>query len=193
MLQTIAIEPTINLIPWLQTQAQAYQCQWMLAHSLDCVIWGKFDDGVLHLGCEPQKLSLETLQQCRIFGPKAEVLLWNNGSSWHAALITDPADPQEYIDEPQILWGTKGEPSTIFKGFTTLTDGIQAMPHTLPLVFEPKQRFFGKVAPQDPDHRPARLVVRHILDFDSRTGAAYVRASRLVELFAEEVYHGERA
>lgn len=193
MFQPIPIEPQVDLTAWLQTQAKTYNCQWLLAHSLDCVIWGKFEHTKLQLGCDPQKLRFETLQQCRIFGSAAEVLLWSNASSWQAVAITDPADPTEYIDEWQMLWGIAGEPSKTLSGFTTLTDGIQGMQHTLPLLFEPQDRYFGQVDDQQPKHRPARLLVRHILDFDPNTAAAYIRASRLVELSAKEIEYGKRS
>ncbi|MCA0350441.1 MAG: TIGR03984 family CRISPR-associated protein [Chloroflexi bacterium] len=193
MFQPIPIEPQIDLVAWLQTQAEINYCQWLLAHSLDCVIWGKFEHGKLQLGCDAAKLNFDTLQQCRIFGPKAEVLLWPNTNGWQAVVITDPVESDEYIDEWQMLWGIAGEPSKTFSGFTRLTDGIQGMQHTLPLLFEPQDRYFGQADDQQPKHRPARLKVRHILDFDSNTGAAYIRASRLVELSAKEIEHGDRS
>lgn len=213
MFQPIPIDQHSNLLAWLQTQAKTYNCQWLLAHSLDCVIWGKFEQSELLLGCDPAKLNFATLQQCRIFGPAAEVSLWHNGSNWQATVITDPIDPTDptdpaesdnYIDEYQMLWGTTGEPAKTLSGFTTLTDGIQGMQHTLPLLFEPQERYFGPIVVkkqskkpddtiQQPNHRPARLLVRHILAFDPNTGAAYIRASRLVELSAKEIEHGNRS
>ena len=224
MFETLSIDQHSNLMEWLKTQAERYKCQWLLAHSLDCVIWGKFEQSKLLLGCDAAKLNFETLQQCRIFGSKTEVLLWHNTNSWQAVAITDPTDdPDQYIDEWQMLWGTAGEPSTelwidgkkmswdadgepatTFDQFTTLTDGIQGMQHTLPLVFEPQERYFGPIVVkkqskkpddtiQQPSHRPASLLVRHILDFDPNTGAAYIRASRLVELSAKEIKHGDHS
>jgi CRISPR-associated protein (TIGR03984 family) len=203
MFEMLSIDQHSNLLAWLQTQAKTYNCQWLLAHSLDCVIWGKFEQHELLLGGDAAKLNFETLQQCRIFGLEAEVLLWHNGSSWQAVAITVPTDPEHYINEWQMLWGITGEPSKTFSGFTTLTDGIQGMQHTLPLLFEPQERYFGPIVVkkqskkpddtiQQPNHRPARLLVRHILDFDLNTGAAYIRASRLVELCAKEIEHGNR-
>ncbi|GAA5530187.1 CRISPR-associated protein Csx19 [Herpetosiphon gulosus] len=211
MFETLSIDQHSNLIEWLKTQAERYNCQWLLAHSLDCVIWGKFEQSKLLLGCDSAKLNFETLQQCRIFGLAAEVSLWHNGSNWQATVIKDPTDPTDptdpaesdnYIDEYQMLWGTKiPDPAEQEfappPGFTTLADGIQGMQHTLPLVFEPQERYFGPIivknATQQPNHRPARLLVRHILDFDPNTGAAYIRASRLVELSAKEIEHGNRS
>lgn len=204
MFEMLSIDQHSNLLAWLQTQAKTYNCQWLLAHSLDCVIWGKFEQHELLLGGDAAKLNFETLQQCRIFGLEAEVLLWHNGSSWQAVAITDPTDPEHYINEWQMLWGTKiPDPAEQEfappPGFTTLTDGIQGMQHTLPLLFEPQERYFGPIVVkshetiQQPNHRPARLLVRHILAFDPNTGAAYIRASRLVELSAKEIEHGNRS
>lgn len=40
------------------------------------------------------KLRLCTLQQCRIFGKNAEVMLWKVGDNWKARLIKDDNNPR---------------------------------------------------------------------------------------------------
>src|SRR5947199_5744016 len=89
--------------PWLQKQAADHHLPWLLAHADDGVIWGRLDGGRLvtsfeaaagdggALGVCPE-LRTVTLQQARLFGPAAELLLWRDGGGrWQARLIRDCA------------------------------------------------------------------------------------------------------
>lgn len=170
-----------DLLQWLQKKARQYELKYLLAHADDGVIWGKFDrenSQLITSGDDdvfPQfaKLRLCTLQQCRIFGKNAEVMLWKVGDNWKARLIKDDNNPECLTDENQILWGTQseGEPK---KGFTLVSDGSQGLKHAVPLI---GITFKGK------DYRPLRLKVRHYIDYDNE-GVARIYLSRLVDLYA---------
>jgi CRISPR-associated protein (TIGR03984 family) len=180
-----AIEDTqsiSNFVQWLQAKAREYKLKYLLAHADDGVIWGEFrgensqlitsgDDDVF-----PQlaKLRLCTLQQCRIFGKNAEVMLWKVGDNWKARLIKDDNNPEYLPDEEQILWGTQSEGE--INGFTLVSDGSQGLKHAVPLS---NIRFS-----QDKKnlHRPIRLDVRHYIDYDNDSGVAKIFLSRLINL-----------
>ena len=185
------IMDTPSLYNWLQAKAKQYQFQnllahgddrviWLLAHADDGVIWGKFrgdDYKLVTSGDEdvfPQlaKLRSPTLQQCRIFGENAEVMLWKVGQNWKARLVQDDNKPECLPDEDQILWGTQVEKES--NGFTLVSDGSQGLKHAVPLT---GITFKGK------DSRPLRLKVRHYIDYDE-SGVARIYLSRLVDLYS---------
>jgi CRISPR-associated protein (TIGR03984 family) len=162
---------------WLQKNAK--DKSYLLAHAEDGVIWGHFKDGNLVTSGEVfsqcAKLRSHTLQQCRIFGEKAEVMLWKVGQNWKARSIEDEhLSENDYIPENQILWGTKPEVELEEKGFTLVSDGSQGLKHAVPLT---GINFQGK------DSRPLRLTVRHYIDCDE-SGVARIYLSRLVNLYA---------
>ncbi|HAH54712.1 MAG TPA: TIGR03984 family CRISPR-associated protein [Flavobacterium sp.] len=177
-----------DLFKWLQEKAGQYELKYLLAHAEDGVIWGDFrgknfqlitsgDDDVF-----PQlaKLRLCTLQQCRIFGQNAEVMLWKIGQdNWKARLIKDDNNPKrlEPLDESQILWGTQKEEEK--NGFTLVSDGSQGLKHGVPLMNISFSQDKNKL------HRPIRLKVRHYIDYDD-SGVARIYLSRLVDLTTKE-------
>lgn len=173
-----------DLKGWLENQAkkQELNLKYLLAHADDGVIWGRFEqDGTLITQTEPQdlfpkykfaKLRWSTLQQCRIFGKNAEVLLWKVNEQPKVRLVTDK-EKTECICEDQILWGTKAEKES--NGFTLVSDGSQGLRHAVPLRGISRS-FKGK------DSRPLRLKVRHYIDYDE-SGVARIYLSRLVNLY----------
>lgn len=180
---------TSSLYNWLQTKAKQYQLQYLIAHAEDGVIWGKFDQEgnvttpnlpkdlfpqaeALFPKCKFPVLRSHTLQQCRIFGEKAEVMLWKVGQNWKARSIEDRhLSKDDYICEKQILWGTQQEGQSK-EDFTLVSDGSQGLKHAVPLTGS----FKGK------DSRPLRLGVRHYIDYDE-SGVARIYLSRLVNLY----------
>lgn len=181
------ISDTHSLIKWLQEKAQQYQLKYLLAHAEDGIIWGSFEkDGTLITQTSPEdifseckftKLDLSTLQQCRIFGETAEIMLWKVNPNIKARLVKDDNKP-EYIPEYQILWGTHGEKRED-KGFTLLRDGQQGLRHAVPFTdieFENKDKL----------KYPVRLLVHHYIDYDE-SGVARIYLSRLVSLTAKEI------
>ncbi|MEG3865631.1 MULTISPECIES: type III-D CRISPR-associated protein Csx19 [unclassified Microcoleus] len=185
------IMDTPSLYNWLQAKAKQYQFQnllahgddrviWLLAHADDGVIWGKFrgdDYKLVTSGDEdvfPQlaKLRSPTLQQCRIFGENAEVMLWKVGQNWKARLVQDDNKPECLPDEDQILWGTQVEKES--NGFSLVSDGSQGLKHAVPLT---------AITLKGKDSRPLRLKVRHYIDYDE-SGVARIYLSRLVDLYS---------
>ena len=179
----ILVDDVVSDFPgWLHKNAKNNGLKHLLAHAEDGVIWGEFrgndyklvtsgDDNVF-----PQlaKLRLCTLQQCRIFGKNAEVMLWKVGQNWKARSIEHGhLSDKDYIPEEQILWGTQAEEEHK-KGFTLVSDGSQGLRHAVPLT---GITFKGK------DSRPLRLTVHHYIDYDE-DGVARIYLSRLVELYA---------
>src|SRR5437879_2621870 len=85
VLQTVPVESPSR--DWLQQQARDCGLKYLLAHADDGVIWGRLDGEVLRiardvagqnpeaLACSPP-LRVETLQQARLFGKLAELLVW---------------------------------------------------------------------------------------------------------------------
>jgi len=171
-----------NLRTWLQEQAKEYGLDYLLAHADDGVVWGKVSsDGTLTTSDEAAKgnktaesicppLRLLTLQQARLFGKDAEVLLWRDGDNvFRARLIADVEDKNgadwlEAYDEAQLLWGTQG--IALQHGFTLLEDGAQGLRHAVP--FEPEM-----------SKERAQLRVRHYL---AKEDFARVAVSRLIVL-----------
>jgi len=165
---------------WLLQQASDYKLRYLLAHADDGVIWGYFSEDKLVIAREVfaqfPELRLSTLQQCRIFGINAEVLLWRTEKGWQSRVINDsPSEPQDpdTIIENQVLWGTQGE---VKDGFTQLSDGQQELYHAVPLL---------DIQFDDPKtlKRPVRLKVKHYIEYDD-DGLARIGLSRLVDLFA---------
>lgn len=165
-----------ELQSWLDAQARTYQLNWLLAHADDGVIWGELRNDGLHLSGDAfpdisPRLRAVTLQQVRLFGSAAELLLWRDGSIWQSQVIQGrviqdgAGEPCEYYDESHLLWGDRVEEQK--DGFLLLRQGSEGLCHTPPL-------------PQTAQ-LPAQLLVRHYLAYDA-DGQAYVAFSRLIAL-----------
>lgn len=204
------------LLNWLTEQAKTHGSCFLLAHLDDGVVWGEMFGDRLVLASEvlremePQNnpevkaaydftppLRLETLQQARLFGENAELLLWRDGDNkLSARLIKDTNDPTsadwlEYFDEPQLLWGTHGIPAKIESDhelnekFTLIWEGSQGMHQIIPIKLEVDDN--SKIV----KNKAPKLRVRHYLN---KEGEARIMASRLVGVDNnsndEEVNHG---
>lgn len=191
VLESIPVQDPGDLRQWLEVSGSRHNLRWLLAHADDGIIWGRLDGGKLvtsheaALGnlvtervCPP--LRPETLHQARLFGPPGELLLWRDGDNgWQARLIRDAAPGEstewdEAQDEPQMLWGTRGEP--IGNGFTLLTEGERGLRHALPM---------GLSADSKGAVRVPKLIVRHYLN---KEGFARIVASRLVGFETEDAH-----
>ncbi len=173
-----------DLRGWLQENAGEHNLAYLLAHADDGVIWGAVQsDGTLKTSDEAAQgnatalaicppLRSMTLQQARLFGKDAELLLWRDGDNvFRARLIVEvkddgPADWKEAYDEPQLLWGTQGV--ALQEGFTLLEDGAQGLRHAVPLT-------------PDMTKQRVRLIVRHYL---ANEDFARVAVSRMVAIEA---------
>ena len=170
-----------GLRDWLEGQAKKHNLRYLLAHAEDGVIWGRFDSARLTTSGDVfdqlAKLRSQTLQQCRMFGDKCEVMLWKIGKDWKARSIEDTNNQDCLPDEHQILWGTKAEKEK--DGFTLVADGQEGLKHAVPLVSIPFDQSKNL-------YRPLRLTVRHYLDEEPNTGIVRVYLSRLVNLTKEK-------
>lgn len=148
--------------------AQRYTLRWLLAHADDGVIWGELRADRLHLSGDAfpaisPPLRAATLQQARLFGPQAEILLWKDNGVWFGRLIRDDANEvEDAFDETHLLWGTDVEARQ--DGFTLLREGKEGLRHAPPL--------------PDDAQLPVRLQVRHYVAYDA-DGQAYIAYSRL--------------
>ncbi len=164
------------LSTWLEQVAQKHQLDYLLAHADDGVTWGHFQQGSLITSaciqsdlCQYPRLQLETLQQCRIFGSKGEVLLWRVGNSWQARFVSDQ---DEKIVEKQILLGSHGRKHPDL-GFTELWDGKQGLNHAVPCIglgIDDSGQLIDRI----------HLVVHHYFGYDNENGVARIVCSRLV-------------
>ncbi|MFQ5578797.1 MAG: CRISPR-associated protein Csx19, partial [Anaerolineae bacterium] len=175
--------PAQIAIAWLLAQGQANNLPYLLAHADDGVIWGKVEGEALRLSHEvipdvsPPLLAV-SLQQVRLFGPAAELMLWRSDAGWQARLIEDKeGDSTLYYDETRLLWGTNREPAST-QTFTVVSDGQMGHRHAVPIPV-PAARFNGR-------RRPLRLHVRHYLQQDERSGLLNVTLSRLLNVTPEE-------
>lgn len=175
---------------WLVAQATTHQLTYLLAHAADGVIWGRFADGTLTTAdqvgfkeVDLPPLRLDNLQECRLFGPQGEVLLWRGAKGWRSRHLS-AAWEQPYlaagdcITEKQLLWGTHG---TTEKEFTLLRDGAQGLKHAVPIseiiTFDSSAN--NKLA------EPLRLIVRHYIKYDPEDGIAQIFLSRLVNFISQ--------
>lgn len=178
---------------WLEEQAKAHDLTTLLAHADDGVIWGEVRNGKLHLshGAFPKispPLRPLSLQQARLFGPNAELLVWRDDRVWRARLLQDERVETgcEYFDEEQWLWGDRWEvrednPNDCF---TLVSEGAEGRRHAVPLNVA-NTAYFDHADIDAGRWHPLRLVVRHYLAEDP-DGVVYVARSRLVKLCAEE-------
>lgn len=182
----VSVDGLVEVGDWLMKQAKEHCPRWLLAHADDGVIWGRVTDaGTLVTSndaargnsqaltaCPP--LRVTTLQQARLFGDEAELLLWRDGDgAMKARLIRDlPADEtateldwDEAIDEVHLLWGTT--PTSLAEGFTLWTHGRQGLRHAVPCVAA------------EGVQAPPQLKIRHYL---ARAELTRIECSRLLGL-----------
>lgn len=164
-----------DLHTWLTQAAKDLGVTLLLAHADDGVIWGRVADNTLHTstmelpGISPE-LRLRTIQQCRLFGPVAELLLWKSEGDWRVRVLRDGDGPaHDHFDEMQIVWGTQAQRTP--GGFTFLQEGAEGRKHAIPLAVD--NDMLAK--------RRVRLQVRHYIDYNP-DGEARIAASRLVDL-----------
>ncbi len=173
---------------WLAKKAVAHGLTTLLAHADDGVIWGRVTDGRLALsgnafpGVSPP-LQAVTLQQARLFGEQAELLVWRGGEgNWHGRLLDDNGTGRSgwCFDEAQLQWGDHQEEEK--DGFTLVAEGQEGLRHAVPL---PAAQTFDSPKKKDDRWHPLRLGVRHYLERDEEDGTLIIVQGRLTRLWAE--------
>jgi CRISPR-associated protein (TIGR03984 family) len=167
---------------WLAEKARDYKLTTLLAHADDGLIWGRMDGERLISSHDAfpdiaPKLRSLTLQQARLFGPQAELLLWRDREGkWSARLLDDDGTEKQgyYFDEAQLQWGDHQEGKET-RGFTLAADGQEGLRHAPPLPA-------GEIGFGPSGSHPLRLHVRHYLERDEDDGALIIVQSRLVKL-----------
>lgn len=166
-----------DLVQTLSNWAHTYDLVWLLAISLDGIIWGQYKDSALTLSTTPfpqlsPPLAYDTLQSARLFGNRAEITIWCTGQQLKACLLqeddpnADQLQPMLYYNDTHLLWGS--EIATAKNGFTQLIEGERGLPHALPMTVTQNQLRL-------------HLALRHYINY-TPTGQAYVQYSRLVGL-----------
>jgi CRISPR-associated protein (TIGR03984 family) len=155
-----------SFLQWLRDQASLLDLSFALAYMEDGIIWGWFDgswhwSGEVFANVSPS-FRLLTLQQVRLFGPQAELLVWRTVDQLCARVIKDGVgDPIESFDESYLLWGKPVSASV--EGFTLMKERAQGLRHTPPAAIA----------------KTGQLQVRHYLHTDE-DGCLLVVSSRLV-------------
>jgi CRISPR-associated protein (TIGR03984 family) len=160
----VSFAASTELIARLQAEAATLGgAAWLIAWLDYAVTLGLAD---AHAVRTDEPLTLDYLQEVRLFAPAGEWRLWRSGDGWAARRRLDGAGlAGDALDDDQSLWGTAAAPRP--DGWTVLSEdrGIRyAIPHRLA-----------------PDDLPLRLRVRNYLA-DDHTGMAGVVDSRLVAL-----------
>jgi CRISPR-associated protein (TIGR03984 family) len=188
--QTFTVDEAFGEDPktWLLQKAGEHRLEYLLAHADDGVIWGKVSNNKLSLSGDVfkdvltendversaivVKLSAETLQQARLFGPAGELWLWRTSPSppaFAGRLIIDGKERTENAleEEDYHLWGDQVKAKQ--GDFTLLEEGQQGLFHAPP-------------TPQAvQEQERVALVVRHYVGKDA-ADQAYISHSRLKDL-----------
>lgn len=149
--------------------AAEHELTYLLAYHDDGVVWGRFNDGRWALSSDHFEVSpafrTRTLQECRVFGQNAELLVWREGQQLHGSLLREGQGSSLLCFERHyLLWGDSIADRQ--DGFTLLREGAEGLYHAVPLA----------------NARPrAALVIRHYVDYDAQN-QAYIKWSRLVDL-----------
>jgi CRISPR-associated protein (TIGR03984 family) len=159
---------------------------WALAHCDDGVTWGRYDQAArawrlgnqVAPGVSPP-IRPETLQELRLFGEDAEVLIWRTDAGLRGRVLRhsdfaadrdDAAGPLRPLDESRIVRGSLAL-AQCEHGFTHIGDGTGAE-QVLPIEVSDEQLRAARI----------RLVVRHYFEADGETGTVRIAATRLVRL-----------
>ena len=205
--QTFADDPAA----WLKTKAGEYSLDLLLAFADDGLIWGRYEASSkkLHLSCHHYPvvspgLSAATIQEVRLFGPAAELLLWRTGpKAWQARLLDDQGRDETAtsiagwaFDEAQLQWGDRlasndertwaaeGSTAAVAESsaaFTLVAEGQEGLYHAVPLPLTPAH--FDKAEKERERWRPLSLGVRHYLACDG-DGQWIIDQGRLTSLTA---------
>ena len=162
-----------QLLNHLTTQAQTHGLRYLLAYHDDGVVWGRFENrqwafSAGKFAISPPFRAL-TLQECRAFGPTAELLIWHNNGTLKASILTEgDGSKLERFSQTQLLWGDRMEAQK--DGFSLLREGAQDLRHAVPLAL-------ANVKAGEALKARVRLTVYHYIDYEN--DQAYVRWSRL--------------
>jgi CRISPR-associated protein (TIGR03984 family) len=156
---------------------------WLLAFTLQGTAWGRLEADGLHLAADlyPGQvldLAASSLQEVYVFSQAGQGHAWLAGQNWRGALLLDDSPPGvqpvqgECFDQDLLLWGSRLDDWK--ENFALLREGAQGMLQAVPLASKLNLR-------ANRDGTPA-LRVRSYLLPDAKTDAAYIAATRFVEI-----------
>lgn len=207
-------ETEADLRAWLAQQAWP-GALWLLAHTLEGVIWGRLMPNPDAPGAPPQiglgsdiaafapsvrgRLVPAQLESCHLFGPDGELFVWRDDDGLHARLYRDrPAAGNGPSEENEEIKAEAGSEACDYFDEPQLLWGTQAEPAGeqggFTLVSDGVQGLRHAVPltqiPFDPwdaaqKQRPLRLWVRHYLGRDPQDGTVTIAGSRLLRLDVE--------
>ncbi|MGH8884228.1 MAG: type III-D CRISPR-associated protein Csx19 [Egibacteraceae bacterium] len=159
--------------------------RWLLAHCDDGVVWGhrRTPDGSWALSSAAfpavsPPLRAGTLQELRVFGFDEERLVWRADGGLAGRRLRDAPNGRgegtEHVEDVRIVRG-EHVPEEPRSGFTLVTDSAGSR-HAVPTACAEAEFKNGQ---------RVRLVLRHYLEQDSKTGAVRIAATRLVDLELE--------
>ena len=175
---------------WIETQMGQGERPFLLAHTDDGVVWGRWDGKALRtsheiaVGTDSEGISppLEgiMLQQAFVFGEHSEIRLFHNElGNWAAKEIREGTDA-DMIVESQLLSGNNVIREWPQQEFTHLRDKVQqGLDQIVPLLVSQTQI--------DDETRPlrARLRLHHFITYDADSGEARIGLSRLVNVYLD--------
>jgi CRISPR-associated protein (TIGR03984 family) len=187
---TIEADECLKWLTWIDGKTneppREGNFQWLLAHCDDGVTWGRFDSSGWQLGSQVfsdlcPEISEKNLLELRLFGPKAEILIWRNEDSLSGRLLADDTplerkNPANPMDQDLVLLGDRTVSTTTQNGFTHIGDergAEQVVPIQCVEIFGSKRW-------------PLRLKVRHYFEEDDSSGSVRVATTRLVDLYKVE-------
>lgn len=170
--EELTSEAAESWLSWLTghgpVPSESHSVQFALAHSDAGVTWGYLDgQGIWKLGhaIDPGLCPLPTsrsLQELRLFGTAAEVLIWRGDEGLSGRILADnPANVDTWLAPMNEGRRLRGEPQPPQDGFKRYVD-VGGAQHIAPAQF------------------PEEFSVRHYLEQDSETGAVRIAATRLV-------------
>ena len=171
-IKSLTPEQAVGWLNWLTGRAPApsdcIAVQFALAHSDAGVTWGYLDgQGKWKLGhtVAPDLCPLPTtrsLQELRLFGTNAEVLIWRGYEGLCGRILEDdPSAAEPWLkpmNEGRRLRGSNESPENGFRRYVD-AGGAQHLA---------------------PEHFPEDFSVRHYFEQDTITGAVRIAATRLV-------------
>lgn len=172
-LQPLNSKQCNSWLDWLTSKGpqpeETHDVKWALAHCCSGVTWGFLENGGWRLGSEMDSQlcpfpTSNTVQEVRLFGAFAEVLIWKMEQELRGRILCEQAEGVENelqpLREARILRGTpENSQENAFRRYTDRGGAQQLVPSTFP-----GNNFY----------------VRHYLQENNQTGAVRIAASRLL-------------
>lgn len=187
------IEPfnNIDMCQWIIEQCKTDKYNWLLIHSLEGVLWGKFDhdQNLLKFALpnnsssdqdEVQRslLQYENIIQLRLFCTSKELFLWRTHDDKLRGRIIEESQSTTnspfwtlYIDEEHFLWGNDNK--KVSSECTQLTEAGKGLEQFVPIEI---------VESSNNRNKRLKLKIRNYLEEMSDSGQVILSCGRLTDL-----------